>query len=66
MCNLKLFFDKKQRDLCGNVPDISYFDQMCLGTWFPVPALCGGLPTILMLIVNQDRLWFETLLVEES
>ena len=43
MCNLKLFFDKKQRDFCGNVPGISYFDQMCLGTWFPVPALCGGL-----------------------
>jgi hypothetical protein len=34
---------QKQRDFCQNVPDSSCLNRMCLGTWFPVPALCGGL-----------------------
>ena len=38
-----IFHNKKQRDFCQNVPDSSCFNRMCLGTWFPVPALCGGL-----------------------
>ena len=41
--HIETILRQKQRDLCQNVPDISYLYWMCLGTWFPVPALCGGL-----------------------
>ena len=41
--HIKNPFDKNIVIFCQNVPDISYFDFMCLGTWFQVSALCGGL-----------------------
>ena len=34
---------QNQRDFPQNVTACSCFNKMCLGTWFTVPAVCGGL-----------------------
>ena len=39
----KILFRQKQHDYCQYMPDSSCFSRVCPGTWFPVPALCGGL-----------------------
>ena len=51
------FWDENSEIFCQNVPASSCFTRMCLGTWFPVPALCGGLLTHFMgdLLVNNLR-----------
>ena len=41
--HIETLLRQKQRDFYQNVPDISYLDWTCLGNWFPIPALCGGL-----------------------
>ena len=41
--HIKTILQEKEHTFFPNVPDISYLDWMCLGTWFRVPALCGGL-----------------------
>ena len=35
--------NEKKVFFCQNVPDTSCFNRMCLGTWFPIPVLYGGL-----------------------
>ena len=42
-----------QTDLCQNVPDRCSFEEMCLGTCFPVPVLCGGLERCVKVLLKQ-------------